>query len=121
MSTERVYKVSAHVAPGLFDMALETAMRLAEMLTLRWSDIDLSQCTIFLNRTKNGSRRQVPVSSVLLKLLQPLPKTSEFVFEIWWKGGDLNARKATSHAVSHIFSRRFKKAGVVGLRTRPSP
>ena len=54
----------------LFDMALESAMRLGEMFTLKTSDVDLPRRTIFLHRTKNGSRRQVPISSVLYAKLQ---------------------------------------------------
>jgi integrase len=49
----------------LFDMALETAMRMREMFTLTVGQIDLEQRTIFLDKTKNGSKRQVPISSVL--------------------------------------------------------
>ena len=52
----------------LFDMALETAMRMREMFTLTVGQIDLKQRTIFLDKTKNGSKRQVPISSVLLVL-----------------------------------------------------
>ena len=54
----------------LFDMALETAMRLSEMFTLGWAQVDLDRKTIFLERTKNtragrSGRRQVPISTVL--------------------------------------------------------
>lgn len=51
----------------LFDMALETAMRMSEMLTLTVAQI----------RTKNGSRRQVPISSVLGRLLADHLRTLE--------------------------------------------
>lgn len=44
----------------LFDMALETAMRMREMFTLEKRQIDLAQRTIFLEKTKNGDKRQVP-------------------------------------------------------------
>lgn len=52
------------------DMALETAMRMREMFTLRLGQIDLKRRTIFLDKTKNGHKRQVPISSVLLKKLE---------------------------------------------------
>ena len=59
----------------LFDMALETAMRLSEMFTLSWAQVDLDRKTIFLERTKNtragrSGRRQVPISTVLYALLE---------------------------------------------------
>ena len=53
-------------------MALEKAMRLREMYTLEMGQISLEKRTIFLHKTKNGSKRQVPISSVLFKLLESL-------------------------------------------------
>ena len=44
----------------LFELAIETAMRLSEMFTLTIDQIDLAQRTVFLDKTKNGDKRQVP-------------------------------------------------------------
>lgn len=46
----------------LFDLAIETAMRMSEMFTLTLDQIDLDRRTIFLERTTNGDNRQVPLS-----------------------------------------------------------
>lgn len=54
----------------LFEMALESAMRLREMYTLTWDQVDFVQRTIFLDKTKNGDKRQVPLTTVLLRVLQ---------------------------------------------------
>ena len=58
----------------LFDMALETAMRLSEMFTLTWDQVDFERKTIFLGYTKTSrpgrsGKRQIPITSVLFKLL----------------------------------------------------
>lgn len=42
-----------------FCTALESAMRMRERYTLDLSQIDLSQRTIYLDRSKNGDQRQV--------------------------------------------------------------
>lgn len=97
--------------PLLFDIALETAMRLSEIFTLRCSDIDLKQRTIFLHRSKNGSRRQIPISSVLLKLLEAQDLTQEYLFHEWWQGGTDTQRDVVSKRITHAFARRFKAAG----------
>lgn len=55
----------------LFHLALETAMRLREMFTLSLDQIDLKKRTIFLDKTKNGDKRQIPISSVALGFLTP--------------------------------------------------
>lgn len=113
---EKIRKVLVNPQEALiFDMALETAMRLSEMIVLPCADIDLAQRTIFLHRSKNGSRRQVPISSVLLKLLQAQDLTRDYLFDSWWQGGDIQAREKASRAVTQIFQRRFKKAKVEGL------
>jgi len=98
----------------LFDMALETAMRMSEMLTLTVAQIDLGRRTIFLDRTKNGSRRQVPISSVLGRLLADHLRTLEgdWVFPEWGPLG----KKVAANRVSHLFAARFEKAGCPDLR-----
>jgi integrase len=100
----------------LFDMALETAMRLGEMFTLKTADVDLGKRTIFLHRTKNGTRRQVPISSVLLKLLQSWDMSKEHLFQDWWQGGDQTQKEKVGHMLSHRFAARFEKAGCPDLR-----
>ena len=107
----------------LFDMALETAMRLSEMFTLNWDQVDMRKRTIFLERTKtsrNGrsGKRQVPISSVLYALLEEwrMGNESEWVFPMWWQGGGEKESKETSCSLSHAFARRFRRAGVEDLR-----
>lgn len=53
----------------LFVLAVESAMRLREMYTLTLDQVDLAKRTVFLDRTKNGDKRQVPLSSVALAAL----------------------------------------------------
>lgn len=53
----------------LFDLALETAMRLRELYTLEIVQVALDQRTVFLDKTKNGDKRQVPLSSVADRVL----------------------------------------------------
>jgi integrase len=53
----------------VFDMALETSMRLSEIYTLSLAQIDLENASIFLKHTKNGDARMVPLSSVAVSVL----------------------------------------------------
>lgn len=100
----------------LFDMALETAMRLGEMFTLKTVDISLDQRTIFLHETKNGTKRQVPISSVLLKKLEAHGLEGTYLFEPWWQGGDQTEKERVSHMLSHKFAKRFEQAGCPDFR-----
>jgi len=54
-------------------LSLETAMRRGELLSLRWTNIDLQNQTAFLPMTKNGTARTVPLSSAAVNLLRDLP------------------------------------------------
>jgi integrase len=53
-------------------LALSTGMRLGEILSLRWSQIDLSAGYAVLHHTKNGERRKVPLAGVALEALKRL-------------------------------------------------
>ena len=55
-------------------LALETAMRRGELLSLRWDNIDYSKRTAFLQLTKNGDSRTVPLSIRAIETLQALPR-----------------------------------------------
>jgi len=102
----------------LFDMALESAMRMREMYTLTVGQVDLGRRTIFLDRTKNGDRRQVPISSVLLARLREALKdraAEERVFP-WWDGAhDRRNLDRTTSLLSRQFDRIFSAAGCVDL------
>lgn len=100
----------------LFDMALETAMRLGEIFTLKTEDVDLRRRTIFLHKTKNGHQRQVPISSTLLAVLQAHDMSHEWMFPDWWQGGDDDHKKLVGHRITHLFARRFEQAGCPDFR-----
>jgi integrase len=50
-------------------------MRLREMFILTLDQVDIKKATIFLKRTKNGDERQVPMTTVAIKLLQDYVKS----------------------------------------------
>ncbi|MCC6143820.1 MAG: site-specific integrase [Candidatus Hydrogenedentes bacterium] len=56
-------------------VALETAMRRGELLSLLWSNIDLTNRVARLEDTKNGERRDVPLSTRAVAILRDLPRT----------------------------------------------
>lgn len=53
-----------------FYLALETAMRKGEILSLCWIDIDFTARHAHLDMTKNGDERFVPLSRAAMSLLQ---------------------------------------------------
>lgn len=55
-------------------LALETAMRRGELLSLRWENVRIRERVAHLPITKNGQARTVPLSSVAVELLMKLPQ-----------------------------------------------
>ncbi|HRE17998.1 MAG TPA: site-specific integrase [Rhodocyclaceae bacterium] len=81
----------------LMQLAIETAMRRGELLSLRWENIELDHQTAYLEDTKNGESRTVPLSSAAVRILRALPRSiSGIVFPIT----EDSIKKAFSRAVS---------------------
>ncbi|MGD7354343.1 tyrosine-type recombinase/integrase [Ralstonia pseudosolanacearum] len=83
LTAEEEYQLLAALAPTgrrnpwlrpMTILSLETAMRRGELLSLRWSNIDLENQTAFLPMTKNGTARTVPLSRKAVHLLRELPR-----------------------------------------------
>ena len=86
----------------LFLLALETAMRRGELLSLKWENVDLAKQVAFLPDKKDGDSRSVPLSKAAVGLLQALPRS-------------INGRVfgTTADAVKKSFSRAVERAGLV--------
>ena len=89
----------------LVKLALETAMRRSELLGLRWEHIDLERRTIFLQLTKNGTSRTVPLSTHAIQILTDMPRNLDGrVFPV------------THEVVSQAFNRARRQAKVQDVR-----
>lgn len=95
---------SPYMAP-LARLAIETAMRQGELLSLRWEHVDLARRIAFLPETKNGEARAVPLSSRAVAILEALPRSIDGrVFPV----SQSLVVQAWGHAV--------RRAGIEGLR-----
>jgi integrase len=89
----------------LVQIALETAMRRGELLGLRWEHIDMQRRTAYLELTKNGESRTVPLSTKAIEVLQSMPRSIDGrVFPI------------NHAAVSANFDRARKRAEIEEIR-----
>lgn len=60
-----------------FLFALETAMRQGEIWGLEWQRVNLSECFVRLDDTKNGTRRDVALSKRAIELVQKMKPLKE--------------------------------------------
>ena len=86
-------------------LALATGARQQELLSLRWSAVDLKRCTLTFHETKNGERRAVPLTGYALDLLKRYANQCDpnvdFVFPIYTS----NKRRRVSDAWKHAVKR----------------
>jgi integrase len=114
----------------MFDLALETALRMREIYTLSTSQIDIEARTIFLDKTKNGDKRQVPLPTPAIRAIKTYQKhvrrgdrgMEGFKFDndrflpLWDGGLEPAALRETTSKLSRQFARVFDAAKCPELR-----
>jgi integrase len=112
---------NAHIWP-IVVFAIETGMRRGEILGLTWDNIDLKRRTAFLPLTKNGSSREVPLSTKAVCVLQqqrtrtgisPFPVTAN-AFRLAWDRlrGRAGLNDLRFHDLRHEAISRFFEMGL---------
>ncbi|MGF6939322.1 integrase [Paraburkholderia sp. UCT70] len=111
---ERVVAASGSaLLPPIIWLAVETAMRRGEIVAMRWEHVDLKRRVAHLPATKNGSARDVPLSSRAVALLQSLKDAFAHVKEK--AHDDENADigrvfEIRSDAITRAFERAVRRA-----------
>ncbi|MCL2524886.1 MAG: site-specific integrase [Betaproteobacteria bacterium] len=93
------------VLPSIVWLAVETAMRRGEIVTLRWEHVDLKRRVAHLPATKNGSARDVPLSSSAVSVLQALMDAQDTNAVDSGRAFDIR-----NDAVTRAFDRAVKRA-----------
>jgi len=88
----------------LIVLAVETGMRLGELLKLQWSDFDEQERILTIRDTKNGEDRVVPLSITAFDTLSTLDRDKSSLFE------------TNYHAVKSAWQRLCKRSGIENLR-----
>jgi integrase len=91
-----------HWVLPIVELALETACRRGELLSLTWSNVDQARAVAYLPLTKNGEERSVPLSIRAIAIINSLPRTDDpRLFPIPWT------------ALHQSFSKACRRAGLV--------
>jgi integrase len=95
---------SAWLEP-IVKFAIETAMRMSEILDLVWADIDLDRSIALIRDPKNGEPRKTPLSTKALAVLKEIPRSFDGrVFPI------------AQSSLEHAFRNACVRAEIEGLR-----
>jgi len=98
------------ILPAIIRLAVETAMRRGEIVSLRWEHIDLQDRVAHLPKTKNGESRDVPLSSKAVKVLEALRPKNDGYGSDEYDGEDSRVFKIRSDAVTRAFERAVERA-----------
>ena len=115
---ERLFKAAAPHLHSILTCALQTAMRLGEILSLKWKNVDLEkrQLTIRPESSKSGRSRTIPVNNTLSNLLDELGRAndgkSEFVF--LYDDPKIGKPRPIKY-VQHSFTAACRRAGIQSL------
>ena len=93
----------------VFVVALGTAMRRGEILSLKWADVDLVRGIITVANSKSGRSRRIPMSGEVAAVLGALPHHGDYVF---WNPGTRTRIKD----VRKPWAAACKAAGISGVR-----
>jgi len=84
---------------AIVTIAIETAMRQGEIMSLTWDKVDLSRRCVTLEITKNGEKRIVPLTTKATQIFRDLPRNMDGrVWTYTSEGMRASYNKATKHA-----------------------
>ena len=89
--------------------AMLTGLRISEIISMRWENVNFESVSVLLPTTKTG-RRTHPLSSSAIAVLRTLPKLSDYVFST------PSLRPISYWAVRKVFIEVAAKAGVADVR-----
>jgi excisionase family DNA binding protein len=126
---QRLFQESSELVRSVVFFALNTGMRLREILNLKWSQIDLTSRHVKVENTKSKRNRLVGINTPLLQELQglrevngqnpyvyPNPKTGKPYLDVK-KGFKAACRRANIeglrfHDLRHTFASRLVERGI---------
>lgn len=113
LEVEEIVKLLPNCSPDLRPivvLAVFTGMRRGEILGLKWHDIDYKRGIITLLDTKNGQKREVPMSETVKNAIIQVRKNplSPYVF--------CNEHGQGRHDVRKSFATALKKSDIIGFR-----
>jgi integrase len=113
LETEEIVKLLSNCSESLRPivvLAVFSGMRRGEILGLKWHDIDYKRGIITLLDTKNGQKREVPMSDTVKNAIIQVRKHPESAYVFCSEHGQ------GRHDIRKSFSTALKKSGITNFR-----
>jgi integrase len=94
-------------------LALSTGMRQAELMSLKWQDVNLKDGYLILHQTKNGTRRRIPLAGLSLELLAEHSKIRRLDTDLLFPG---TIHKNKPIDLRTPFEKALKTAGINDMK-----
>ena len=102
---EKLLSVANPIMKSMIIFALNTGMRVGEILNLKWEHIFFSRNYLVALNPKNNKPRKILINNTLKAVIENLPKLSEYVFT--------NPQTKTQYKnIKKTFSRTVERAGI---------
>lgn len=111
---ERLLKVCPDWLQELVVFALNTGMRLGEILSLEWKGVDLFRKTITIFKSKNKELRTIPINGIVFEILKNKSKVKSIKTNLVFYTSSHTMYLKTS--VDHAFKKALRKAGIEDFR-----
>mgnify|MGYP003990155909 FL=1 len=112
LTSEEIQRLLAecngHLKPIVI-LALNTGMRLREVLYLKWSRIDFNRNIIIVTQTKSNKNRNIPMNGFVIKTIDNIKRNSEYLFCDTKTGKPFDSIKTS-------FGKALKRSGLVDVR-----
>jgi len=99
---------NSHLKPILI-VALNTAMRRGEILSLKWENVNLSKRHIHIEDSKSGKSRDIPMNNAVVEALSVIAQYNKYVFHNPVTRGPLKSIRSS-------FKTARRNAEIKGLR-----
>lgn len=95
---------TSSLAARAIEFALATGMRRGEIVTAKWENVNLTERTIYIPRTKTDTPRYIPITERAMKVIQMTPRNSDnLLFPL------------EPNSLSQAFRRACQRAGIEDL------
>ena len=110
----RLLNASPDWMKELIVFALNTGMRLSEILTLTWDQIDLNRKILVILNSKNNEKRGIPLNEIVFEMLKNKSKIRSIKANLVFYNKE--HKQYNKVFISHMFRKIVKKAEINNFR-----